>query len=120
MNITALSSVVHPGRSTAEEAKPLKIFMLAEAFQGGIATHLGDLCEGLAKRGHEIDLVYSPCRMDWTARQELERLEVIGRNVNCTAMTLRRSLTPADVRNCFRFRRYACNGSRCFPSTFSR
>lgn len=49
--------------------------MVAEAFVGGIATHISELSLGLVKRSHTIHLIYSPVRMDQNARYCLARLE---------------------------------------------
>ncbi|HHV76073.1 MAG TPA: glycosyltransferase family 4 protein [Syntrophothermus lipocalidus] len=42
----------------------MRILQVVEACGGGVATHLKDLLLGLATRGHEVDLMYSPLRMD--------------------------------------------------------
>jgi glycosyltransferase involved in cell wall biosynthesis len=52
----------------------MKILQILEATLGGTARHVIDLAGGLARRGHEVHLLYSPARVDGIFRQGLDTL----------------------------------------------
>jgi len=83
----------------------LKVLQILEATGGGTARHIVDICQGLALRGVEVHLVYSPLRMDNILVQALPELEKAG--VRCLEVPMRRPPHPSDLRALFMLNRYA-------------
>ncbi|MGQ9736047.1 MAG: glycosyltransferase [Thermaceae bacterium] len=74
----------------------MRVFEILEATGGGTARHVTDLCEGLAQRGLEVHLAYSPLRMDFIMREGLGRLQ--GAGVRLLELPMRRAPHPSDLR----------------------
>jgi glycosyltransferase involved in cell wall biosynthesis len=76
--------------------KQLKILHLVEASWAGVGRHVTDLAGGLAKRGHEVHVLYSPVRMDNAFAQALERFIAGSPLVRTRAVPMRRAPHPSD------------------------
>jgi len=74
----------------------MRVLHILEATGGGAARHVIDLCEGLARRGLEVHLAYSPLRMDRIMREGLPRLQAAG--VQLLEVPMRRAPHPSDLR----------------------
>lgn len=74
----------------------MRVLHILEATGGGAARHVIDLCEGLARRGLDIHLAYSPLRMDRIMREGLPRLKAAG--VRLLAVPMRRAPHTSDLR----------------------
>lgn len=74
----------------------MRVLHILEATGGGAARHVIDLCEGLARRGLEVHLAYSPLRMDRIMRKGLPRLQAVG--VRLLEVPMRRAPHPSDLR----------------------
>lgn len=73
----------------------MRVLHILEATSGGAAKHVLDLCEGLAKRGVEVHLIYSPLRMDGLFQTGMERLREAG--VKLSSFPMRREPHISDV-----------------------
>ncbi|MER3536302.1 MAG: glycosyltransferase family 1 protein [Thermus sp.] len=82
----------------------MRVLEILEATGGGTARHVVDLCEGLARRGVEVHLAYSPLRMDFIMREGLERLKEAG--VRLLELPMRRAPHPSDLWALWRLWRY--------------
>lgn len=82
----------------------LRVLQILEATGGGVARHVVDLCLGLAKRGVEVHLAYSPLRMDDILREALPKLEKAG--VRCIKVPMRRAPHMSDLRTLFTLSEY--------------
>ncbi len=71
----------------------LKVLQVVEAANAGVGRHTLDICAGLAERGCEVHLVYSPLRNDQLFNRRLQNL----RNITCTPYPIRREIHPADM-----------------------
>jgi glycosyltransferase involved in cell wall biosynthesis len=80
---------------TAGRHRPLRILMVTEAFLGGVATHLWELCKQLRLSGHTVHLIYSPARLDQNAHRRVADLE--DRGVRCRRLDIEHELSPSDV-----------------------
>ncbi|WP_040683528.1 glycosyltransferase family 4 protein [Thermus igniterrae] len=83
----------------------MRAFWILEASGGGTGRHVLDLALGLAERGVEVHLAYSPLRMDAIFAQGLPLLE--SRGVRTWPIPLRRSPHPSDLGALFRLLAYA-------------
>ncbi|RDI96248.1 glycosyltransferase family 1 protein [Meiothermus sp. QL-1] len=82
----------------------MRVLHIIEATGAGTARHVSDLCLGLAERGVEVHLAYSPLRLDHVLTQALPRLQQAG--VRHIAIPMRRSPHPSDLAVLFRLHRY--------------
>ena len=78
-----------------EAGEIMRVLHVLEATVGGAAKHVVDLCEGLAKRGVEVHLVYSPLRMDDIFKKGVEKLREAG--VKLSRFPMRREPHISDV-----------------------
>lgn len=74
----------------------VRVLHILEATGGGTARHVVDLCAGLAQRGVEVHLAYSPLRADRIFRDGLPRLSRSG--VRLLEVPMRRSPHPSDLK----------------------
>lgn len=82
----------------------VRVLEILEATGGGTARHVVDLGEGLAQRGVEVHLAYSPLRMDFIMREGLERLRKAG--VRLLELPMRRAPHPSDLWALWKLWRY--------------
>lgn len=80
----------------------LRILQIVESSGAGVGRHVIDLTKGLMERGHQIDLIYSPCHSDAIFKRRLE--ELTGCRV--FAEPIKHSPHPADIPLFFRLRRH--------------
>ncbi len=82
--------------------RPLKICFISEPLRAGVGRHLVDLIDALAKRGHEVHLLYSPTRMNPSF------LDAIGHapNVRCEAVPMPHAIGGGDIAAFRRIKRY--------------
>lgn len=71
----------------------LRVLLIAEACGAGVGRHVLDLAEGLAERGCEVHLIYSPLRAE---PKFLARLGAAPQ-VRRAAYPVRRSIHPGDL-----------------------
>jgi len=86
----------------AQHASRLRICFISETMHAGVGRHIVDAISGLAERGHEIHLLYSPIRL------QPEFLATIKeqRNVHCEAIAMPRAIGAGDFAVVRRIRRY--------------
>ncbi|WP_353512051.1 glycosyltransferase [Thermus sp. LT1-2-5] len=82
----------------------MRVLHILEATGGGTARHVVDLCEGLARRGVDVHLAYSPLRADAIWEKGLENLIAAG--VHLVEVPMRRSPHPSDLQALLSLRRY--------------
>lgn len=111
MSPKATSPVCELPRRGALEASPdandrrighLKICYVSETVHAGVGRHLVDVMSHLARRGHELHLLYSPIRADAGFVAALRALP----NTVCEPIPMPRSIGPRDVGAFRRIRRY--------------
>jgi len=73
----------------------MRVLQIIEATGAGVARHVVDLSEGLAKHGLEVHLVYSPLRMDRIWIEGLVRLREAG--VQIWKVPMRRAPHFSDI-----------------------
>lgn len=79
----------------------MRVLLSTEACAAGVARHFGDLAVGLARRGHSVDVVYSPDRgdagfaIDGVGRQAIERIQ--AEKIPVFPMAMRRAVGPWDL-----------------------
>jgi hypothetical protein len=73
----------------------MRVLHIVEATSAGVGKHVLGLCEGLAKRGVEVHLIYSPLRMDSLFQTGMERLREAG--VKLSSFPMRREPHISDV-----------------------
>ncbi|MDQ1159441.1 glycosyltransferase involved in cell wall biosynthesis [Sphingomonas sp. SORGH_AS 950] len=72
----------------------MRICEVIESAAGGSCRHMIDLCAGLARRGHDVHVIYSPLRADPRYVAELEALSVTLQTVD-----MHRSIGMHDLRS---------------------
>jgi len=82
----------------------MRVLHIVEATAGGVARHVVDLCAGLAQRGIEIHVAYSPIRMDPIFKAGLSNLREAG--VKLFELPMRRAPHPSDLWVLWLLRRY--------------
>lgn len=82
----------------------MRVLHVLEATGGGTARHVVDLSAGLAQRGVEVHVAYSPLRMDAIWRMGLHKLEQAG--VILFPVPMRRAPHPSDASALFALRKY--------------
>lgn len=80
----------------------LRIAMVAEAMDTGIAQIVYLLASGLDRRGHEVHLIHSVKRTDPDVMRRLRT----GSGVRCTPIDMVRAVQPADAMAGLAIRRY--------------
>ncbi|MEQ8208972.1 MAG: glycosyltransferase [Lacipirellulaceae bacterium] len=85
---------------------PLRTIQIIESANAGVARHTLDLCEGLAERGCDVHLIYSPVRTDRLFEQGLARITAHPQ-VTSAECPIRRSVHPSDYVAANYVRRYA-------------
>lgn len=83
----------------------MRVLILLEASGGGAGRHVLDLSLGLAERGLEVHLAYSPLRLAEPFRSGLPRLREAG--VRLLEVPMRRAPHPSDLKALFFLLRYA-------------
>lgn len=93
-------------RSTVEPAVPsrLRFLLVVEATFAGVGRHVLDLAGGLLDRGHDVDMIYSPLRMEPRFDSERARLELRGLRAAIVPMV--REPSPRDLGAMLAIRRY--------------
>jgi glycosyltransferase involved in cell wall biosynthesis len=74
--------------------RPLKVCFITEPLHAGVGRFVGDAVAELARRGHEIHVIYSPVRVEPEFLAGLMRLT----NVRCRAIPMPRAIRFADIR----------------------
>ncbi len=82
---------------------PLRILQVVEATDAGVGRHVLDLCDELARRGHEVHLVYSGQRMEPRFARRMQGIAGL-RQVD---IPMRTSLHVGDLAALIRIVRYA-------------
>lgn len=67
------------------DGRPLRILQVLEPSGGGSGRHFLDLCQGLKKRGHSVDAIFSPVRAEARFIEELRALNL--QTVHAIGMT---------------------------------
>lgn len=83
-----------------------RILFLVEAAGAGVGRHVADLSSGLARKGCEVHVLYSPTRAD---RAFVERMEEEAKRSGVVVRTvpMKRNINPlADFRALYAVRRY--------------
>src|SRR5215203_3318280 len=80
-----------------------RVMMIVESAAGGTGRHVLDLAEGMAKRGHEVHVIYSTGRIDRFFQGRLGALDEV-RNM---PVPMRTSIHPSDFGVIRTVRRYA-------------
>lgn len=73
----------------------MRVLLVLEASGGGAGRHVADLALGLAQRGLEVHLAYSPLRLSEPFRSSLPRLRAAG--VRLLEVPMRRKPHPSDL-----------------------
>ena len=76
--------------------------MVVESSSGGTGRHVIDLCRGLAARGCDVHLLFSPGRVDALFLRRLGDLD----GVCCTPLPMRTCIHPSDLLSVWAVRRY--------------
>jgi glycosyltransferase involved in cell wall biosynthesis len=92
-------------RPPAGIGRRLRVLLVVEAAGGGTGRHVLDLAGGLAARGCEVHLLYSPVRMDKVFAERIDRL-ASDAGMTCSALHVRSSIHPSDFAAALRVRRY--------------
>jgi glycosyltransferase involved in cell wall biosynthesis len=79
----------------------MKIAQVVEAAAGGTGRHILDLTRGLRSRGHEITVIYSPCRAEQKFVDGLAAIE----GVRAVPLGFRRELGLHDFRHLLELKR---------------
>jgi len=66
------------GVAIQNPARVLRILLVIESSGGGSARHVADLAAGLLRRGHAVEVAFSPRRADSWFVEELESLPLAG------------------------------------------
>ena len=74
-------------------AHDLRILLVLEACGGGAGRHVVDLARGLLRRGHDVSLLYSPCRADAWFLDEIQSLA----GLETHALSIGRSVSTVDI-----------------------
>ena len=77
--------------------------MIVEA-GGGVARHITDLCIGLSHKGIDVQLIYSPGRMDAVLASGLKSLSKFG--VPVTAVKMHKQPSLSDIAALWKIRQY--------------
>ncbi len=77
-----------------DRSSKMRICEVIESAAGGSCRHVIDLCAGLARRGHDVHVIYSPLRADPRYVAELEALPVTLQTVD-----MHRSIGMHDLRS---------------------
>lgn len=85
--------------------RPLRVLQVVEATLTGVGRHCLDLCAGLAGRGCEVHLIYSPVRLDRGVTRLLDGLRGVA-GVNLFECPMQRSIGPWDLSSVLKVRRY--------------
>lgn len=73
----------------------MRVLQIVESFGGGVGRHVVDLTLGLADRGHDVELIYAPARMDKLTTEGLARIQ--RRQIPTSAIEFVRSPGPRDI-----------------------
>ncbi|MAT73180.1 MAG: glycosyl transferase family 1 [Planctomycetaceae bacterium] len=95
----------HEQAAQASDRPRLRVIEVIESANAGVARHTLDLSAGLARRGCEVHLVYSPLRTDRLFEDGLAALRDEPRIV-ATPLPIRRSIGPSDAGAIRHLRRY--------------
>jgi glycosyltransferase involved in cell wall biosynthesis len=90
-------------------ARPLRVLLVVESAGGGTGRHVLDLAGGLAARGCEVHLLYSPRRMDGVFADRLSGLMSDGAgggDVTCAGLDVRSSIHSSDLAATLTVRHY--------------
>ena len=82
----------------------MRVLHILEATGGGTARHVQDLCVGLARRGVDVHIVYSPLRADSVFLRGLPLLREAG--VRLFEIPIRRVPYPDDLKVLLKLYRY--------------
>jgi len=86
-------------------ARTLRVLLVVECAGGGTGRHVLDLARGLAARGCDVHLLYSPLRMDALFAERLTKLIRSG-GMTCATIPVRSSIHPSDLSVALKVRRY--------------
>jgi glycosyltransferase involved in cell wall biosynthesis len=93
------------GDGASARPRRLRVLLVVESAAGGTGRHVLDLVGGLAARGCEVHLLYSPLRMDSLFAERLTQL-VRDTGVTCATIRARSSIHPSDLSAALQVRRY--------------
>jgi glycosyltransferase involved in cell wall biosynthesis len=79
----------------------MRALLITEATATGVGRHVCDLAQGLSKRGHTVNLVYSRLRADNTFLQRVERANYVS-----SELPMHHSPSPRDIRAITAIRNY--------------
>jgi glycosyltransferase involved in cell wall biosynthesis len=77
-------------------SRPRRILQVVEASFAGVGRHAVDLTAGLRARGHDVHLIYSPCRTDARFTAAVKSFANPPGRVPTMAIPIRRSPHPSD------------------------
>jgi len=90
------------GRSPHNPTRMLRVLEIVESSGGGTGRHVLDLAEGLARRGCDVHVLYSPRRADRLFLDRVTRLS----GVRAAQAPMRTGLHPSDFLAARAIRRY--------------
>ena len=104
MSCSSLSSLALSRQTVApHEKRDLRVLLVTEAAAAGVGRHVVDLAEGLAKRGCQVTLAYSPGRIDKQFQQRVASLA----DVRLCPLPMRRAVHPLDAWSAIQLTRVA-------------
>src|SRR5579872_207573 len=84
----------------------MKILLVLEAALGGSGRHVLDLADGLLARRHDVSLVYSPLRADYTFLRRIASLHITWPSFVFESIPITREVTFSDIASYMSLARY--------------
>lgn len=100
------SIAIHPAGTASQAAAPqdrfLKICFILEPLHAGVGRHVVDAACGLAQRGHEIHVLYSPVRLEPSFLADLSQQP----RIRCHAIRMMPGLSAGDIMAFWKVKNY--------------